>query len=122
MPEPVLHAQSQILCTHGGTGTVAPGQVRVLVEGSPALTITDEVLVAGCPATHAGVGHAGETGHKYVFQIAPAPCTKITFGVGAARVRVAGNPVVLQMSSAPLCHPAGSPATVPGGSVRVMAT
>ena len=94
MPGYVLHVGARLLCSHGATANMISANTRVRVSGQPVATLNDVTTVAGCP-----------------FQV-PAtpspklqPCVKIQWSAPAARVRVNGQPVLLQSSSG-LCQSA----------------
>lgn len=101
MGSPLFHVGAQAICPHGGQVSTTPGSPRVTVGGQPVATTADTFLIAGCAFT---------VGTK------PQPCTKVQWLVPAMRVKVGGQPVVLQ-SSTGLCQsadqiPAGPPSIV----------
>lgn len=111
MPGMLVHVGATIMCTHGGTVSVAPGQPRVLLGGQPAATMGDQYPVAGCP-----------------FQVPgpkPQPCVKVQWTVPATRVFVNRQPVILQTSTG-IGQSAeqipGGPPTVAVTQVRVKGT
>jgi hypothetical protein len=73
---------------HAGQVSVSTPNTRVLVGGQPVATLADTDTVAGCP-----------------FQIPtpvgpkPQPCVRVQWIVPAARVRIGGQPALLQSSS-----------------------
>lgn len=87
MPGPVLHVGAMVSCPHAAPTSPVTANARVLVNGMPALLLTDTFPVAGCP-----------------FQVPvpagtkPQPCVTIRWMVGAARVLVNGVPVLLATS------------------------
>lgn len=103
----LLNAASQIICTHGAPATTVPSQTRVLLSGQPALVVSDMPTVAGCP-----------------FQIPipsgtkPQPCVTIQWLVPATRVRINGQPALLQTSTG-LCKSAEQ---IPQGPPTVVVT
>ena len=108
MPGEVLTAASVVICAHGGLATpTAVASSRVQVMGAPVATQGSPYAVAGCANSPPPAG-AG-------------PCVVATWISAAARVRVAGLPVLLQESQA-LCAPTGTPLTVVSAQPRVRAT
>ena len=101
MGSPIFHVGAQAMCPHGGQVSTAPGSPRVTVGGQPVATLADTFLVAGC---------------AFVVGTKPQPCVKVQWLVPAMRVKVGGQPVILQ-SSTGLCQsaeqiPAGPPSIV----------
>lgn len=113
MPGPVLHLGAMVSCPHAAPATPVAANARVLVNGLPALLLTDSFPVAGCPFQVPVPG-----GTK------PQPCVTIRWLVGAARVLVNGVPVLLATSPAiaqsPEQIPQGTP-VVAGVQPRVVA-
>lgn len=102
MASSVVHAGTAMLCTHGGSATVAPAGGRVLVEGQPVVTASAVCVVAGC---------AG----------APQPCATGRWLAGGSRVLVSGEPVVT-VDSPSVCEPGGAPiVVVAAAAARVVA-
>lgn len=87
----MLDTSSVVTCTHGAPCSHVPTQQRVLVNGMPALTASDVNSVAGCPFTLPGP--------------VASPCMTVQWVVPAVRVRVLGQPALLQ-SSVGLCKAA----------------
>lgn len=88
MAAPILQLGVTMQCPHGGTGSVVNTNTRVKVGGGFALLATDTYTIAGCPFTlPSGTPH---------------PCVTIQWTAPATRVKVGGNPVLLQ-SSVGLC-------------------
>lgn len=83
MGTPILQLGCTIQCPHGGTATVSNTNIRLKVGGNYALLVTDTYTIAGCPFT---VGTS------------PHPCVTIQWTAHAQRVKVNGNPVLLQTS------------------------
>lgn len=83
MSAPVLTTASTILCPHGGQATLFSSNAEARIDGAPALLLTDQHPVAGCPFT---VGPKAQ------------PCIVIRWLVGATMTRVRGVPVVLRTS------------------------
>ena len=94
MPGPVMNIASVLTCAHGGKVSIAAGEPRVLLSGTPAATMADTYTVAGC-AFQVPVG----AGTK------PQPCVKIQWATPATRVLANGKPVMLQ-TSAGICQSA----------------
>ena len=93
----ILNSTSVMTCPHAGQASHVPSQQRVLVQGAPALVLSDQGMIAGCPFTIPGPK--------------PSPCTTLRWTVGATRVLAGGQPVLLQ-SSVGLCN---SPEQAPQG-------
>lgn len=111
MPGSLVHVGAVAICPHGGQVSVISTNTRVLVGGQPAATATDNFLVAACPFTIPGPK--------------PQPCMTVRWLVPAQRVRINGQPAVLQTSTG-LCHsveqiPQGPPSVV-GVQPRVSGT
>lgn len=106
MPGPVLHLGAVVMCSHGGQATPSAPNPRVLVSGMPVATITAPYLVAGCAFVPPGGN---------------GPCVTGQWTVGATRVMVAGQPVVLQ-TGASTCVPTGTPLVPVSAQTRVIAT
>ena len=104
MPGFLLHLGATILCGHA-TGQAQPmtSNPRVTVAGQPVVTLADSFTVAGCTNPPVSGG----------------PCVTARYITGATRVRVAGQPVLLQDSQA-VCSPVPVPlsATVVQPRVR----
>lgn len=98
---------SSLICTHGAPVTVAPGNARVRAGGAPVATLADQFTVAGCPF-QIPIG----TGTK------PQPCVTVRWIAPAVRVRVGGQPVILQTSSG-ICQ---SVEQIPQGPPTVVST
>jgi len=103
MPGPVYHAGAVATCPHGGQVTPIPASPRVMVSGMPVAVLTDTTLVAGCP---------------FVAPPPAQPCVLVRWLVGAARVTVMGQPVLVQ-TAVGLCQ---TPAQVPNGPPIIAST
>lgn len=101
MGTPIITSQTTVQCGHAGSATHVPTQFRVKISGSPAALASDQHMVAGC-------GLTGTT---------TPPCVTLAWSVPATRVRVSGQPVLVQ-TSLPM---ATGPGIVMPGQVRVMA-
>jgi hypothetical protein len=80
---PILTTASTVLCPHGGSVTLLTSNAIALIEGAPALLVTDQHTVSGCP---------------FVVGVKPQPCVLVRWTVGAAQTRVNQTPVLLQNS------------------------
>ncbi|HYC62429.1 MAG TPA: hypothetical protein VEK79_22955 [Thermoanaerobaculia bacterium] len=103
MPGPIFHVGATAICPHGGQVQTISTNVRVMVGGMPAATMSDTYLVAGCVFT---------VGTK------PQPCVRVQWLVPAVRVTVMGQPVILQTSTG-LCISADQ---IPAGPPTVLVT
>jgi hypothetical protein len=70
-------------CPHGGLAMPVNSNTRVRVAGAFALLASDPWTVAGCPLNVSG---------------APHPCLTVEWSGAATRVKVGGQPVLLQTS------------------------
>lgn len=102
MGAPIISSQTPVNCGHAGAATHVPTQMRVRVGGSPAALANDQHIVAGCTL-------AGSS---------TPPCLTLMWSVPAMRVKVSGQPVLVQ-TSIPI---ATGPGIVLPGQTRVMAT
>lgn len=100
----LLHMGAVAVCPHGAPLTIIPSGSRVLVSGQPAATFADTTLVVGCLST--------------------PPCANVQWVVPAMRVRVNGQPALLQNSTG-VCMagvaPNGPPNVI-AGQTRVRGT
>lgn len=101
---PLLHLGAMVTCPHGGQATPVPSSARVLVGGQPVTVAADPYTIAGCPFQVPGAK--------------PQPCVTVQWIVPAIRVRVGGQPVLLQTSTG-LCKSAEQ---IPQGAPIVSAT
>lgn len=104
MPSFLLHVGATVLCTHAGSVTIIPTNNRVLVSGQPVATLNDTYTVMGCPFTLPGPK--------------PQPCVTVRWLQPATRVRVNGQPVILQTSTG-ICQSAEQ---IPQGPPNVAMT
>lgn len=104
MPGFFLHAGATMQCTHAGQAQPVGSNPRVKVSGQPVVTRLNSYVVAGCalPPPPAANG----------------PCLTAQWLTAATRVRVGGDPVLLQDSQA-LCAPTGTPLLVMNTQTRV---
>jgi hypothetical protein len=103
----ILQLGCTIQCPHGGLATAITTNTKMRVDGAFALLATDTFTIAGCPLNVSG---------------APHPCVTIQWVNEAQRVKVDGNPVLLQTSIG-LCKAADGlmqgPAVITGVQTRV---
>jgi hypothetical protein len=85
MPGFVIHVGATANCPHAGSISVAPSNTRVRVSGQLVATLADGYPIAGCPLQIPGPK--------------PQPCVRVQWSAPAARVKVMGQPVILQTSS-----------------------
>lgn len=100
----VVTAGTMVLCAHGGQAKATVPNPRVKVMGQPVTTQLPPYVVAGCvnPPPPANVG----------------PCVTASWVMGAFRVKVMGQPVLLTDSQA-ICMPTGTPLTIIPTQTRV---
>ncbi len=79
----ILDTKSTIICPQGGLISPIASNIRVFVNGQPAVTQSDTFLVAGC-----------------VFNISslPHPCVSSRWLSSSLRIKVNGQPVLLNNS------------------------
>ena len=80
----LLNVGSSIMCPHGGTALAIAVSHRVLVERSPAITLADSLIVAGCP---------------FCIGCVPSPCIMVKWLRPSRRVFVEGRPAILHDST-----------------------
>jgi hypothetical protein len=106
----IYHVGVTAMCGHGGQISAVASTPRVTLGGQPAVTFADMFPIAGCAFNISG---------------SPHPCVKVQWLVPAARVRVSGQPVILQTSTgltvAANQAPQGSPIVI-SGQIRARAT
>jgi hypothetical protein len=107
MPGFLYHAGVVATCPHAGQISAIPASPRVKLGGQIAVTSADTFPIAGCAFNIGG---------------SPHPCVKVQWLAPAARVRVGGQPVILQTSPgltiAADQAPQGAPIVI-SGQVRV---
>lgn len=103
MPGYLIQVGAQMQCPHGGQVKVLSLVPRVKLSGQPAATLSDISLVTACPSQPPPAGPG-------------PPCQKVQWLVGARRVRVNGQPVLVQ-SAMGLCIPG-----VPPGPPQIVLT
>jgi uncharacterized Zn-binding protein involved in type VI secretion len=103
VPGTLFHVGAAAICPHGGPVSTISQNTRVLVSGLPVATVADNYLIAGCVfSTAAG----------------PHPCVTVRWLVPSLRVRVNGQPAILQTSTG-LCQ---APDQLPQGPPTVITT
>lgn len=106
----VVHQGATVLCFHGANAMLSPGQHPVKVSGHRVATSRDDGTVTGCPFTVSSKAQ---------------PCTTIRWVTAATRVKVNGQPVLLDTSSS-TCYSAEQlaqgTASIPSTQRRVKAT
>jgi hypothetical protein len=100
MGAPILTTTSTLFCPHGGSVLLLTSNVDMMIQGAPALLLTDVHVVVGCPFF---------IGPKY------SPCLTVRWLVGATQTNVRGVPVLLQ-NSVGICY---SPEQAPQGPAIV---
>lgn len=100
----LVHVGATALCPHGGPMQTISSNSRVLVSGQPVATLGDTFVISACPFT--------------VPSGKPQPCVTVRWLAVATRVKVGGQPVILQ-SSTGLCQSAEQ---VPQGPPNVVST
>ena len=109
MGTPLLTSASTIQCTHAASVSAVASSQRVKFGGEVAVVLSDTFTVSGCPF-QIPVG----AGTK------PQPCTTVQFIVPAVRVKVGGQPALLQSSSG-ICQSAEQIPQGPPSVVQVQA-
>ncbi len=84
MPGTLAHVNAQIVCPHMGQAQVVTTNARVKVSQQFVALQNDQYAVAGC---------------SFVVGTVPQPCVLLRWLVPATRVKVMGQPVLLQGSS-----------------------
>ena len=104
MPGTLLHVGATINCAHQGQAQPTSPNPRVKVMGQSVVTQVCPYAIAGCtnPPPPNNVG----------------PCVTAQWVSAATRVKVMGQPVLLQDSKA-ICIPTGTPLTVAVTQLRV---
>lgn len=97
---PILTTTSTVMCPHGGLAQLVTTNTDALINGAPALLLTDLHPIVGCTFT----------------PVAYSPCVSIRWLTGATQTTVRQVPVLLQ-SSVGLCLNA---AQVPQGTAIVV--
>lgn len=119
MPGLLLHANAVVVCFHQAPVTIAPAQTRVLASTQLVAVSSAQLTVAGCPFQVPVPG-----GTK------PQPCVRVQWSNLSARIKIMGQPVLLQPTpagvGAGICQSAEQipqgPPTVNQMQARVLAT
>jgi hypothetical protein len=107
MPGFVVTTAASAICTHSASVSIISTNTRVKAGGAPMATMSDTYTVSGCPfQVPAGSGTK------------PQPCVMLRWIAPAVRVRVGGQPVILQTSSG-ICQ---SVEQIPQGPPTVVST
>ena len=80
---PILTTGSTVLCPHAGQAILLTGNTEALIDGAPALLMSDLHTIAGCVFAPGGVA---------------MPCLTIQWVTGATQAAVRGVPLLLQTS------------------------
>lgn len=110
MSGPIMDLTCTVMCPHGGLATVVPTNTQAMLNGAPALLLTDTWIIAGCALVSSPP-----------FTIF---CLTIQWSVPSVQVSVFGVPVLLQTSVGLCLSTAGAPlgpAIVVPGQIQVMA-
>ena len=99
---PILTTTSIVMCPHGGMARLSTTNTEMLLDGVPALLLSDVHQIVGCPFT--------------LPPAVPSPCLTIEWLVGATQTSLHSVPVLL-LSSVGLCYNA---AHAPQGLAVVM--
>jgi hypothetical protein len=104
MPGFLLHLGATALCSHAGQAQPTAPNPRVLVNGTPTVTLASPYVVVGCalPPPIAANG----------------PCVTAQFVTSATRVTSNGQPLLLLDSQA-ICAPTGTPLIITVTQTRV---
>ena len=93
MPGPFLTTAATVMCTHGGTATLATANTRMRAGGQVLLE-SDVHVVAGCSLSGA---------------TPPSPCVRIEWAAGAGAVKVGGTKALVQSSVGKCLNATGAP-------------
>lgn len=98
----VLHENATVLCAHTGQARPTLTSSRVKVAGHPVVTQPNPYTVSGCSLSGSST----------------PPCTVAQWVTAATRVKVNGQPVLLENSQA-TCTPTGTPLNIVVTQTRV---
>jgi hypothetical protein len=90
---PILTTTSTLMCPHGGMAQLITTNTEAVIDGAPALLVTDVHPIVGCPFA----------------PVAPSPCITIIWSSGAVQTKVHEVPVLLQTSIGSCLNAAGLP-------------
>jgi hypothetical protein len=79
----ILTTTSTVMCPHFGQAMLTTSNTDAVIDGAPALLVTDQHAVVGCTFAPGGVY---------------TPCVLIRWATGALQTNVRGVPVLLQTS------------------------
>lgn len=105
MPGPLVTFTTSAHCAHMGTATPMVANTHLTILGQPAVAITSQYTIAGCPFTTGG---------------SPQPCLTAQFTTAATRVTSDGQPLLLIDSQA-MTVPNGVPVMFIPAQTRVIA-
>ena len=86
----ILHVGSVIVCPHGGQVTISSSNTKVSVSGQKVATVQDTFTITGC---------------AFILVNSPHPCSLIKWVSTSNRVKINGQPVILQDNTG-LCQAA----------------
>ena len=89
----ILTTGSTVMCPHGGQAVLFTSNADALIDGVPALLLSDVHPIAGCPFA----------------PVTPLPCLMIQWVTGATQAQVRGVPMLLQNSVGLCINPVGAP-------------
>jgi hypothetical protein len=106
MPGFLLHVGAVVTCAHGGQAQPTVSNPRVMVMGTPTVTLASPYMVASCafPPPSAANG----------------PCVTAKHVTASLRVTSLGVPLLL-MDSQAICAPTGTPLLVAATQTHVSA-
>ncbi len=90
----LIQVGATLLCTHAGTVSIVTSNTRVKASGQFLARVNDQFLIAGCPFNTGG---------------SPMPCLTGKFMSTAMRVKVDGQPLLLQTSTGVGLNAANAP-------------
>jgi hypothetical protein len=109
MPKLVETISDTVTCSHGGTAQVVPLPVKVMVMGTPVVTLQHQYTIAGCSLASSGSSPPCATGAFLVGS------TKVLVSVGGAQSPIVGIPATGS------CQPTQQPMlALPPSQTKVM--
>ncbi|MGH8004956.1 MAG: hypothetical protein ACRECJ_09575 [Limisphaerales bacterium] len=93
MPGFLLHVGASVSCPHNGQAVAVTSNFRVRAAGQPITTLTDPYTIAGCSSRR--------------------PCLRVQWLTVAVRVRISGQPALLNTSQGVCLDGSGAPQDVP---------
>src|SRR5262245_52768385 len=106
MPSPIVNFSASITCCHGGTTMPASPAGRVKVSGQPVVTVSTSYTVVSCP---------------FYPPYGNGPCVYGQWTNASTRVKVDGQPVILQQHQG-TCTPTGTSLIVASTQTQATAT